>query len=61
MSHIHAERIARSLERAAFVDECAELAPELIRIATKHGRSPHTVAKIAFAHTRSLAEHGRKA
>lgn len=46
-------RAANAAQRAAFADEAGALAPELIRIATKYGYTPNTVAKIAAARARA--------
>lgn len=45
----HSERMAQRMATQAFADEAGALASELNRIATKYGRKPSTVAKIAVA------------
>ena len=42
-------RYANQAHRAAFADEAAQLAPEIMRIAVKYGYQPSTVAKVAVA------------
>lgn len=49
VGHIHANRRARALERAAMRDAAAALAPAVIAIARQYGCAPSTVAKIAVA------------
>lgn len=54
MTQIHSYWMARAVERAAFAEEAAQLAPEVARIARKYGIAPSTVAKVAAVRAREI-------
>lgn len=55
IGHIHADRRARALDRAAMRDAAAALAPAVRAIARKYRCAPSTVAKVAVTACRGLA------